>query len=570
MITEPSVPFTANQVGKIKALLAGPPGLFGLCGAPGTGKLSLLRQAALPGNVAVCDLEMCVNMANLRHFANKLGRRLDGTVIWAIKPAELIDRTALGKLEEWDWAAQGVHVFVIGCDLRGVTNVVYHNPSDYHMRQVKAAYWDIRSDWPAVQIEGLRGDLRQLRMRMNYPASGSDDRQTHADTDARAILLGNRLALGHYNLAKLECNVLHELPKRSHAVETAAVETAAGFYDLLTATDAIFTSQRPADDAEEHWTSMSMDELGDLGLGGLSALTAAMRECLALAKPLHMQRRKLQLVSQEVLKPKRPTQLLAEQLHQLRSSHAKHNKEQHALHGNGVAKPASEEPVAKRAKTHTPEGGNSEASQEASVTPALASQLACRKQSLLAGMREFEDHWKHMQAFAAFDLWNSLNEMTTRLEGRDDKVDLVLFLKAFIGPTHKTDAEMKALELERCLQEDTPEGGISEAGNELKEQADGMNLAGPQDEQLQPSGAEGGSKPEQDKQLQPGGTEEGGSEPEQDKQLQSGGAEEAGGEPKELPQAGQAESEEAGQEPLLAGQQTESDEEARDLKSVKL
>ena len=138
---------------------------------------------------------------------------------------------------------------------------------------------------------------------MKYPASGSDDRQTHADTDARAILIGRRLALGHYNLAKLECNVLHELPMRSHAVETAA-----GFYDLLTVTDAIFTSQRPADDAEEHWTSMSMDELDDLGLGGLSALIAAMREFLVLAKPLHSQRGKLQLVSpvsQEVLAPGR-------------------------------------------------------------------------------------------------------------------------------------------------------------------------------------------------------------------------------------------------------------------------
>ena len=474
-----------------------------------------------------------------------------------------LTKSALGKLEEWEWAAQGVHVFVIGCDLRGVTNVVYHNPSDYHMRQVKAAYWDIRSDWPAVQIESLRGDLRQLHVRMNYPASGSDDRQTHADTDARAILLGNRLALGHYNLAKLECNVLHELPKRSHAVETAAVETAAGFYDLLTATDAIFTPQRPADDAEEHWTSMSMDELGDLGLGGLSALTAAMRECLALAKPLHMQRRKLQLVSQEVLKPKRPTQLLAEQLHQLRSSHAKHNKEQHALHGNGVAKPASEEPVAKRAKTHTPEGGNSEASQEASVTPALASQLACRKQSLLAGMREFEDHWKHMQAFAAFDLWNSLNEMTTRLEGRDDKVDLVLFLKAFIGPTHKTDAEMKAIDLGSvCLEQDKAEGGDlgAEAGNGPKqEQAGGSDASQlavggePKQQQSQPGGSDvsqiaAGDEIKLEQNSQPGGSD---TAHEQEQRLEPGGSQ-----PKqEPPQAGQHE--------------TESDEEAgRDLKCI--
>jgi len=75
--------------------------------------------------------------------------------------------------------------------------------------------------------------------------------------------------------------------------------------------------------------------------------------------------------------------------------------------------------------------------------------------TMLAGMKAFEPHWTSMLATGVTDLWNGLSGIVDRLQGREDKQELVEFLQAMLS-MGKTDEELRAIDLTQVGLEGLP------------------------------------------------------------------------------------------------------------------
>ena len=105
--------------------------------------------------------------------------------------------------------------------------------------------------------------------------------------------------------------------------------------------------------------------------------------------------------------------------------------------------------------------------------PEQPSLQEAQRQSLLAGRQEFEQYWRIFKNDP--DIWNSLNDTVSRMAGRQDKRELVLFLRAFLAKG-KNDEGLRALDLSSVGLEDIP----SETASEPKAPPEAPSEAAPQ------------------------------------------------------------------------------------------
>ena len=175
-----------------------------LCGPPGSGKLTLLKQIA--PHACVRYLEHQVDEVSLKYIMSRylgneqLGMEKPQYSVWALVPAELLNM-------DWSTINVAFPLILISTEkVHGVSTIYMPRPRIQDMVNLVVKNFKLSCGAAWKLAESVGCDVRQLQLRAQFGALFSTDRSAHLHFDTSDILKGQARPPQHYNTAWLARN----------------------------------------------------------------------------------------------------------------------------------------------------------------------------------------------------------------------------------------------------------------------------------------------------------------------------------------------------------------------------